>query len=152
MALEAIGLGLGIAPFLIELLKANPEPVHAMMAIKTDTAKEMMEEFYRDLEYEVSMFKITLINLIHELPITDDLKQELTDEKGIDSTLWKDPSPELKVALERRLSACFEAFLQSMGKILKLLSKVVKDGTLPVDLPEDHIVSIHKSRSSFIQC
>lgn len=142
MAVEAIGLALGVAPLIVELLKANPEPLHAAKAVKKTVAKDMIEDFYTDLEYEVSMLKITLTHLVNELPLADELKAKLVDERSLDPMVWKRPSPETKASLENRLNPCYDAFVHSMEKILKLLSKVVKDGTLPVLLHADHVVSI----------
>lgn len=142
LKMEFIGLALGIAPLFIELLKAKPEPVHALKATNKESAKEMMAEFYRDLHYEVTMLRITLTGLVNELPIKADLKEKLTNEKSLGATVWKKPPPELQSALERRLSPCYDSFVHSMEKVLKLLESLVDDKSLPLALAEDEAVGI----------
>jgi hypothetical protein len=140
--MEAIGLALNIAPLLIELLKAKPEPVHALKATNKESAKEMMGEFYRDLHYEVTMLRITLTDLVNDLPVKADLKEKLTNEKSLDATVWKKPPPDLQSALERRLSPCYDSFVHFMEKVLNLLRKLVDDKSLPFALAEDEVVGI----------
>jgi len=142
---QTLGLGLGAAPLLVELLKRNPEPVHALKATKTEHVKQMMVEFYENLQFEVTLLKMTLTKLVTELPITDELKEKLTDEKSLDPTVWKDPSPELQSALERRLNPCLDQFVQYLEKILRLLSKLVDDKSLPLPLAGNKVVSIQLS-------
>lgn len=146
--MEAIGLGLGVVPLIIEFLKANPGPIHAVRAIKQESAREMIEECYEDLEWELKMFKFTLSNLVSELQIGGDTKAKLLNEDGLDPTVWKNPSDELSACLRRRLDHCFEEFSRTMTKILILLSKFVKDDTLPVAVASDATVSGYSSDSS----
>jgi len=141
VVLESIGLVLGIAPLVIELLKAKPEPVHDMLAMKSENASELMEEFYGSLSYELSMLKMSLIQLVNELPIDVELKDKLLDDKSLDQSVWRNPPEKIQTAMEARLSACNESFVHSMEKILHLLAKLVDDKTLPFVLDPTHIVS-----------
>jgi hypothetical protein len=142
LVLECIGLLLGVTPLIIEALKANPEPIDAFKATKTENAREILAEFYTDLGFEVSMLKITLTALVKELPIETALKEKLTNEKTLNPMIWKLPPQELQDALERRLSPCYESFVQSMQKLLRLLANLVEDKSLPCRLTENQIVSV----------
>lgn len=149
VVLEALGLALGVAPLLIEILKANPEPLDAMKALKSENAKEMMSDFVRDLQFEVSMFKLTLTALVKELHISTELKDKLIEEKTLDPMVWKVPTPELEMSLRKRLEPCFESFKQSMEQILRLLTKLVDKSDLPPPLSADKIVrTLHPSHYS----
>lgn len=139
--LEALGLGLGIAPLIAELLKANPEPVNAIKALNTKYMTESRQEFYRDLAYEAVMLKMTLASLVRELPITDEEKSKLIDDKNLDAMVWKSPSEELRSALEGRLSSCSDSFIQSMDRILQLFGKIVEDKSVPLNV--NQIVSAY---------
>lgn len=130
--LEALGLGLGIAPLIAELLKANPEPVNAFKALDPKYITESRQEFYRDLAFEVTMLKMTLTSLVRELPITDEEKSKLVDDKNLDVMVWKKPSEELRSALEGRLSSCSDTFIQSMERILQLFGRIVEDKSVPL--------------------
>lgn len=141
--LEALGLGLGIAPLIMELLKANPEPIHAFRAINAKHVNECREEFYRDLAFEVAMLKMTLTSLVRELPIAEEERSKLVDEKNLDAMVWKEPSGELQSALEGRLSSCSDSFMQSMDRILQLFGKIVEDKSVP--LTEKQIVGTTRS-------
>lgn len=132
--LEALGLGLGIAPLIAELLKANPEPVNAFKALDTKHMTESRQEFYRDLAFEVAMLKITLTSLVRELPITEEEKSKLVDDKNLDAMVWKRPSEELRSALEGRLSSCSDSFILSMDRILQLFGKIVEDKSVPLNV------------------
>lgn len=145
MEAVGLGLGLGVVPRMIEFLKANPGPVHAMQAIRSENAKEMMEDFYSALRFELQMLKITLSGLVNELHIGEDVRAKLLNEDSLDAMVWKNPSEELQASLRRRLDPCAEDFSKTMTKILTLLSKFVKDGTLPVDVPVDPTVSARYS-------
>lgn len=131
--LEALGLGLGIAPLIAELLKANPEPVNAFKALDPKHITESRQEFYRDLAYEVNMLKMTLTLLVGELSITEEEKSKLVDDKNLDAMVWKEPSEELQSALESRLSSCSDSFIQSMERILQLFGKIVEDKSVPLN-------------------
>jgi hypothetical protein len=139
--MEAIGLGLGVVPLMIEFLKAKPGPVFAMQAIKSENGKEMMEDFYNALRFELKMLRITLSDLVEDLQIGEDVKTKLLSKDCIDPEVWKAPSEELQICLRRRLDPCSEDFTKALDKILTLLSKFVKDGTLPGDVPVDANVS-----------
>jgi hypothetical protein len=138
--MEAIGLVLNIAPLVIELIKANPETLHALQALHKDSAKYMAEEFYEDLHYEVCMLKLTLAKLVNDLPVESQWKDKITNEKSLDPDVWRNPPNELQLALQRRLHPCYELFTHCMEKILKILGKLVADKSLPVALAEDDIV------------
>jgi hypothetical protein len=140
VVLEPLGLGLNVAPLIVELLKANPEPVHAIRALNAKHINECKAEFYRDLSFEVAMLRMTLTALVRELPISEEEKNKLIDEKSLDAMVWKRPSEELRSALEGRLSSCWDPFVQSMDKILHLLAKIVDDKSVP--LAANQIVSI----------
>lgn len=142
--LEALGLGLGIAPLIAELLKQNPEPVNALRALNAKHVNECRKEFFRDLAFEVAMLKMTLTSLVRELPITEEEKNKLIDDKNLDAMVWKNPSEELRSALEGRLSSCSDSFIQSMDRILQLLGKLVEDKS--VTLTAKQIVSTSRSR------
>jgi hypothetical protein len=151
VVLESIGLVLGIAPLIIELLKAKPEPVYALLATSRDNAYDLMEEFYGTLSYELSMLKMSLLQLVNELPIAAEHKEKLLNDQDLDQSIWKNPPEEIRVAMEGRLSACHEPFVHSMEKILHVLAKIVDDKRLPIALDKHQIVSYLKTSSVLSQ-
>jgi hypothetical protein len=140
LALEALGLALRIVPLIVKLLKADPELAHPFRALNAKLVNEFREEFYRDLSFEAVMLKMTLTTLVRELSISEEEKNKLIDEENLDTMVWKEPSEELQSALEGRLNICWDPFLQSMEKILRLFAKIVEDKS--VLLTENQIVGI----------
>ncbi|KAK9776214.1 putative Prion-inhibition and propagation HeLo domain-containing protein [Seiridium cardinale] len=137
--MEALGLALGIAPLIIEILKSHPGPIQALQAARTENANEMLWEFYADLQFEVSMLRITLTELVNELPISPEIKEKLTDEKSLDPMVWKKPSEELQESLHRRLQPCVESFKLSMERILRRLAKLVDEKSIIPFLASDQV-------------
>jgi hypothetical protein len=145
--MEAIGLVLNIAPLLIELWKANPETVNALQAISRDNTRNMIEEFYDGLHYELSILKLNLSNLVKDLPVDQQLKDKLDNDTNLDAAVWRNPQEELQLALQRRLGPGCDSFMRCMESILKLLAKLVDDKSLPISLTEEDIVCYAASYS-----
>jgi hypothetical protein len=141
---DIVSLALGITPLIIEFLKHNPEIIHTLQAVKTKNTRENMAEFYKNLEYEVAMLKLTLTQLIKELPIKKELKEKFTNENSLSPSVWLEADDDFKIALEKRLDPCSASFKHSMEKILTILSKLVDDKSLPIGQTRNHLVSFYQ--------
>jgi hypothetical protein len=144
--LEVIGIVLAVAPLLIEAGKVSHNVAgSARMAASPNKHREFVDEFLRDLAYELTMFKMTLEELVSQLNIKDSLKQELLREDHLDLQLWVQPSTELLKEFHNRLGTSLESFVHSFEGVFVELGKLVADNkarshSLPVPLSSYTIV------------
>jgi hypothetical protein len=142
LGLEVVGLAIAVVPLIIEFTKAYPETGHALQAVGSNKrTNKLLEEFYGSLRFELSILKLTLTNLLAQLPLTEHQKLRLENEKGFSPSLWTSISKELEQALILRLGHCSTSFDYSMDKILRTLSKVVDDKSLALGQVEAEMVS-----------
>lgn len=96
-------------------------------ALRPKVLDEKLEDFYRDLGFEVTVLKYTLENLVQSLPIITEAEKDRFVESFDTNLLNKG---ELTRAFNERLGRAFDTFESYLRHILRLLEKVVDDDTL----------------------
>ena len=126
---EIIGLILGVLPLFIAAAKPYREGLDTMKtALRSKFMDEKLEDFYRELEYEVTLLKYTLENLVESLPIVTEEEKDCFIERFEASLLNNEA---LTRAFNERLGRASDTFESYLRQILRLLEKVVDDDTLP---------------------
>ncbi len=125
---EIAGLLLAVLPLFVAAAKPYREGLETM---KTTLRSKVMDEklvgFYRDLEFEVTVLKYTLENLVKSLPIISETEKDSLVESFDTSLLDK---VQLTRAFNERLGRAYDTFESYLRQILRQLEKVVDDDTL----------------------
>ncbi len=125
---EIAGLLLAVLPLFIAAAKPYREGLDTMKtALRSKVMDEKLEDFYRELEFEVTLLKYTLEGLIQSLPIITEAEKDRFVE-SFDTSLLD--NGELTRAFNERLGRAFDTFESHLRHILRLLEKVVDDDTL----------------------
>lgn len=125
---EIAGLLLAVLPLFIAAAKPYREGLDTMKtALRPKVLDEKLEDFYRDLGFEVTVLKYTLENLVQSLPIITEAEKDRFVESFDTNLLNKG---ELTRAFNERLGRAFDTFESYLRHILRLLEKVVDDDTL----------------------
>jgi len=125
---EIAGFLLAVLPLFIAAAKPYREGLDTMKtALRSKVMDEKLEDFYRELEFEVTLLKYTLEGLIQSLPIITEAEKDRFVE-SFDTSLLD--NGELTRAFNERLGRAFDTFESHLRHILRLLEKVVDDDTL----------------------
>lgn len=125
---EIAGLLLAVLPLFIAAAKPYREGLDTMKtALRSKVMDEKLEDFYRELEFEVTLLKYTLEGLIQSLPVITEAEKDRFVE-SFDTSLLD--NGELTRAFNERLGRAFDTFESHLRHILRLLEKVVDDDAL----------------------
>jgi hypothetical protein len=104
----------------------------AKIAIGRKYGDKKLEEFYKDLNFEVTFLRINVIErLVDEL---GNLREgDRIALKNGDDSLWSEPR--VAQALQRRLRTGYDSFCDNLKGLLDKLDRVVKESA--VDLPAE---------------
>ena len=126
--IEIAGLLLAVLPLFIAAAKPYREGLKTMnTALRSKAMDERLEDFYRDLQFEVTVLKYTLDSLIKDLPIITEEEKDLLVERFDMSLL---DTEALARAFKEKLGRTYESFESHLREILRLLEKAVDDETL----------------------
>ena len=125
---EIAGLLLAVLPLFIAAAKPYRDGLETMStALSSKAMDEELEDFYKDLNYEVTLLRFTLESLVQSLPvITKEEKDRLInrfDVRLLDEEV-------LTRAFNERLGRAYDTFESYLKQILLLLEKAVDDETL----------------------
>ena len=125
---EIAGLLLAVLPLFIAAAKPYRDGLETMStALSSKAMDEKLEDFYKDLNYEVTLLRFTLESLVQSLPvITKEEKDRLInrfDVRLLDEEV-------LTRAFNERLGRAYDTFESYLKQILLLLEKAVDDETL----------------------
>ena len=115
-------------PLFIAAAKPYRDGLETMStALSSKAMDEKLEDFYKDLNYEVTLLRFTLESLVQSLPvITKEEKDRLInrfDVRLLDEEV-------LIRAFNERLGWAYDTFESYLKQILLLLEKAVDDETL----------------------
>ena len=143
---EVAGLLMAVLPLFIAAAKPYQEGLDTIKtALHSKIVDEKLQDFYRELEYEVTLLKFTLENLIEGLPIATEEEKDSFIENFNVNLLNKEI---LNLAFNERLGRASETFESYLRKILRLLDKVVDDDTL--SSRENNMVSPHRFHGKIV--
>ena len=125
---EIAGLLLAVLPLFIAAAKPYREGLEIMStALRSKAMYEKLKDFYEELNYEVTLLRFTLENLVQSLPvITEEEKDRLINR--FDIRLFDEEI--LALAFNERLGRAYDMFESYLRQILRLLEKTVDDETL----------------------
>lgn len=134
--IEIAGLLLAIIPIFQAAVEQEDAILEgAKIALRRKYRDSKLEEFYIDLNYEVSFLQRNVERLVDEL---GDLKEsDRVALKQGDETLWSEPR--VAQALRRRLGTGYESFCTHLDEVHQKLGKLVQESA--ADLPSN-IVSL----------
>jgi hypothetical protein len=137
--IDVIGIVLAVAPLLIEAGKFSHNVAgNAKLALNPSKHREFVDEFFRDLSYELTMFRMSLEKLVLDLNVDHQTQQDLLQllkQDHQDVQQWTKPSQELQDKFESRLGSSMETFMLSLEGIMTELAKLIKETTRGLSVP-----------------
>jgi len=134
---EVLGLLLAIIPIFQAATdpKAQLAPFeHILTAFSSRRKTQKLDEFLKNLHYEVSMLQITLSRLIDQLDaLTDGHRSQLKLGNG-----WQEY--DVVDALQHRLGYGYDSFYIHLTELLEQLESLVEDKTIDLPLGQTEIV------------
>jgi hypothetical protein len=147
--IEIVGLAFAIPPLISEATKTAPymmNPITAAFSRKRH--KEWVEEQFRDLNFEITIFNDTLKSFVDSLPLDAADRKRLRNTDHLSHEAWTEASEDIWEIFRHRLSDKTHSFIHHIEVILKELEKFVADvpgsksQTYPPPLTRSSIVSI----------
>jgi hypothetical protein len=147
--IEIIGLALAIPPLIMGPEKTAlyvTSPVVAILNRKKH--KDWVEEEFRDLNFEITIFNETLNGFIDKLPLDETAKRRLRNVDKLSHKAWTEASEDLWPAFRCELGEKTDSFVNHMEVFLVELEGLISDGrgsksqTYPIPLTKSNIVSM----------
>ncbi|KAL9600268.1 MAG: hypothetical protein Q9219_003313 [cf. Caloplaca sp. 3 TL-2023] len=148
---ECAGLVLAVLPLAIEAAKSYKHGVDTIRDVLSNTRRDSeLEDFYHELWMEMFLLDRQLRDIVHVLPfLTDDRKASLLDGENLGQ--WTTES-DVTEALQEHFNSetDYQAFTVIMGKIVQLLSQLIKDGTTHVDQRQMDQAGMYRKLKTFL--
>jgi hypothetical protein len=148
--IEVIGLALAIPPLISDPAKTLPFLVNPLRAaLSRKRHKEWVEEQFRDLNFEITLFHDILNSFVDTLALDEAERRRLRNIEYLSHEAWTEASEPLWNIFRYRLGDKTDSFIHHIEVILKELEAFVTDvpesrsQTYPPPLRKDSIVSTY---------